>query len=123
MAKTSPRRKARLKRRQRIRKRLSGTSERPRMTVFRSSRHIYAQIVDDEKSVTLSEASSLTPEIKSMAGDLEDKKAVAKEVGRLIAQRAKEKGIGVVAFDRGGCLYHGRIKALADAAREGGIDF
>jgi large subunit ribosomal protein L18 len=93
------------------------------MAVFRSSKHIYAQIIDDERGVTIAAASSLTPEIRSKAGDLEDKKAVAKEVGRVIAQRAKEKGINVVAFDRGGYLYHGRVRALADAAREVGLDF
>jgi large subunit ribosomal protein L18 len=93
------------------------------MVVFRSSKHIYAQIINDEQGVTVAAASSLTPEIKGKAGDLEDKKAVAKEVGRIIAQRAKEKGANTIAFDRGGYLYHGRIKALADAAREAGLDF
>jgi large subunit ribosomal protein L18 len=123
MAKTSPRLKARLRRKQHIRKHISGTAERPRMVVFRSSRHIYAQIIDDERGVTIAAASSLTPEIRNKAGDLEDKKSVAKEVGRIIAQRAKEKGVNVVAFDRGGYLYHGRVRALADAAREVGLDF
>jgi large subunit ribosomal protein L18 len=93
------------------------------MAVFRSSKHIYAQIIDDERGITIASASSLIPEIKIKEGDLEDKKAVAKEVGRIIAQRAKEKGINTIAFDRGGYLYHGRIKALADAAREVGLDF
>jgi len=123
MAKTSPRLKARLRRKQHIRKHISGTAKRPRMAVFRSSRHIYAQIIDDERGVTIAAASSLIPEIRNKAGDLEDKKSVAKEVGRIIAQKAKEKGINVVAFDRGGYLYHGRVSALADAAREVGLDF
>ncbi|MCK4604008.1 MAG: 50S ribosomal protein L18 [Deltaproteobacteria bacterium] len=123
MAKTSPRLKARFRRKQHIRKHISGTAERPRMVVFRSSKHIYAQIINDEQGVTIAAASSLTPEIKSKTGDLEDKKAMAKEVGRIIAQRAKEKGVNTIAFDRGGYLYHGRIKALADAAREVGLDF
>ena len=123
MAKTSPRLKARLRRKQHIRKHISGTAKRPRMAIFRSSKHIYAQIIDDERGITIASASSLTPEIRSKAEDLEDKKAVAKEVGRIIAQRAKGKGVNVVAFDRGGYLYHGRIKALADAAREVGLNF
>ena len=123
MAKTSPRLKARLRRKQHIRKHISGTAERPRMVVFRSSKHIYAQIIDDERGVTIAAASSLIPEIRSKAGDFEDKKAVAKEVGRIVGQRAKEKGVNAVAFDRSGFLYHGRVKALADAAREVGLDF
>ena len=93
------------------------------MAVFRSSRHIYVQIIDDERGVTIAAASSLIPEIRNKAGDLEDKTAVAKEVGRIIAQRVKGKGVNVVAFDRGGYLYHGRVSALADAAREVGLDF
>ena len=123
MAKTSPRLKARLRRKQHTRKHMSGTAERPRMAVFRSNKHIYAQIIDDEKGITIAAASSLIPEIKSKAGDFEDKKAVAKEVGRIIAQRAKQKGVNAVAFDRGGYLYHGRVRALADAAREVGLEF
>jgi large subunit ribosomal protein L18 len=93
------------------------------MAVFRSSKHIYAQIIDDERGITIASASSLIPEIRSKAGVLGDKKAVAGEVGRIIAQRAKGKDVTVVAFDRGGYLYHGRVKALADAAREVGLDF
>ncbi|MFO8241057.1 MAG: 50S ribosomal protein L18 [Dissulfuribacterales bacterium] len=123
MAKTSPRLKARLRRKQHIRKHISGTTERPRMAVFRSSKHIYVQIIDDEQGNTIAAASSLISEIKSKAGDFKDKKAVAKEVGRIIAQRAKEKGIDAVAFDRSGYLYHGRVSALADAAREVGLEF
>ena len=123
MVKSSPKLEARLRRRQHIRKRLSGTLERPRMAVSRSNRHIYVQIIDDERGTTIAAASSLTPEIKAKVKDLEGKKAVAQEVGRFIAQKAKEKGISTVRFDRGGYLYHGRIKALADAAREVGLDF
>ncbi|MBW1925655.1 MAG: 50S ribosomal protein L18 [Deltaproteobacteria bacterium] len=123
MAKTSPKLKARLRRKQHIRKRISGTGNRPRMAIFRSSKHIYAQIIDDERGITIASASSLTPEIRNKAGDLGDKTAVAKEVGRIVAQRAKGKGINAVAFDRGGYLYHGRVKALAEAAREAGLDF
>jgi len=123
MAKTSPRLKARLRRKRHIRKHISGTTERPRMAVFRSSKHIYVQIIDDEQGNTIAAASSLISEIKSKAGDFKDKKAVAKEVGRIIAQRAKEKGIDAVAFDRSGYLYHGRVSALADAAREVGLEF
>ncbi len=123
MAKTSSKLKARLRRRQHIRKRLLGTLERPRMAVSRSNRHIYAQIIDDERGTTIAAASSLTPEIKTKLKDLKGKKAIASEVGRLIAQKAKEKGINTVTFDRGGYLYHGRVKALADAAREVGLDF
>jgi large subunit ribosomal protein L18 len=123
MAKTSPRLKARLRRKQHIRKHISGTAERPRMAVFRSSRHIYAQIIDDERGVTIAAASSLIPEIRNKARSLEDKKSEAKEVGRIIAQKAKEKDVNVVAFDRGGYLYHGRVSALADAARKVGLDF
>jgi len=123
MVKSSSKLKARLRRRQHIRKRLSGTLDRPRMAVSRSNRHIYVQIIDDERGTTIVAASSLTSEIKAKAKDLEGKKAVAKEVGRFIAQKAKEKGISTVTFDRGGYLYHGRIEALADAAREVGLDF
>ena len=123
MAKTNPKLRARLRRKQHIRKRLSGTSERPRMAVFRSNRHIYVQIIDDEQGHTIAAASSLTPEIRTKAKDLDDKKAVAREVGRFIAQKVKEKGITSVRFDRGGYLYHGRVEALANAAREVGLDF
>nr|HDN00983.1 50S ribosomal protein L18 [Deltaproteobacteria bacterium] len=123
MAKTNPRLKARLRRKQHIRKHISGTTDRPRMAVFRSSKHIYVQIIDDEQGITIAAASSLIPEIKNKAGDFEDKKAVAKEVGRIVAQRAREKGIDAVAFDRSGYLYHGRVRTLAEAAREVGLKF
>ncbi len=102
----------------RIRVKLSGTSERPRLNVYRSLNHIYAQVIDDQKGVTLVSASSLA--LKTKAGG---NVAAAKEIGKAVAERAVEKGIKKVVFDRGGFLYHGRIKALADAAREAGLEF
>ena len=106
----------------RIRKKLAGTPERPRLAVFRSQSHIYAQLIDDEAGRTLCAASSLE---KALKGDFKrgSNVAAAKAVGRLIADRAKEKGFAAVVFDRGGFQYHGRVKALADAAREGGLRF
>ena len=104
----------------RIRKRLRGTSERPRLAIFRSVAHIYAQVIDDTKGVTLAAASSTE---KGLADATGGNVAAAIEIGRKVAERAKEAGIGKVVFDRGGYLYHGRIKALADAAREGGLNF
>ena|ERR1700761_8849157 len=100
----------------RIREKLSGTTERPRLNVFRSTNHIYAQVIDDQKGETLASASSL--KLKT-GGNV----AAAKEIGKAIAEQATGKGIKKVVFDRGGFLYHGRIKALADAAREGGLEF
>ena len=102
----------------RIRQKMQGTTERPRLNVYRSLNHIYAQIIDDAKGETLLSASSLAPKVKT-GGNV----AAAKEVGKLVAERAIEKGIKRVVFDRGGYLYHGRIKALADAAREAGLEF
>jgi len=102
----------------RIRKKLQGTAERPRLNVYRSLNHIYVQVVDDSQGVTLVSASTVQAKIKT-GGNV----AAAKEVGKLVAERAKEKGIKKVVFDRGGYLYHGRIKALADAARESGLEF
>jgi large subunit ribosomal protein L18 len=109
----------------RIRKKLSGTTARPRLNVYRSVNHIYVQLIDDAKQATIVSASSL-----EQGKDGDSKKhigggniAAAKQVGKLIAERAKEKGIEAVVFDRGGYLYHGRIKAVADAAREGGLKF
>ena len=106
----------------RIRKKIRGTPERPRLAVFRSQGHIYAQVVDDDAGRTLVAASSLDKDLraKSRRGGTV---AAAKEVGTLIASRAREKGIAAVVFDRGGFQYHGRIKALADAAREAGLKF
>jgi large subunit ribosomal protein L18 len=102
----------------RIREKLSGTAQRPRLNVFRSLNHIYAQVVDDQKGETLAAASSIQLKLKS-GGNV----AAAKEIGKAIAEKAREKGIKQVVFDRGGFLYHGRIKALADAAREAGLEF
>ena len=108
-------------RRYRIRNRVSGTTNRPRLSVFRSSAHIYAQIIDDLQGVTLAQASS-RDDVKSLV-EGKGKVGTSTAVGKLLAQRAKEKGVTAVAFDRGGYLYHGRVKALADAARAGGLNF
>src|SRR5262249_32599387 len=107
---------------QRIRKRLSGTPVRPRLAVFRSNKHIYAQVIDDAKGTTLTAASSLDADAKK---DIKNggNAAAAQAVRKLVAERAKAKGIDAVLFDRGGYLYHGRVKALADAAREAGLKF
>ena len=106
----------------RIRKKISGTPERPRLAVFRSQSHIYAQVIDDGTGRTVCSASSLDETLKKDAKRGANV-ASAKAVGQLIATRAKEKGVEAVVFDRGGFQYHGRIKALADAAREGGLKF
>ena len=114
--------KARLKRHLRVRKKISGTAARPRLSVFRSSKHIYVQLIDDVGGVTLASASTVDKELSGKVkngGDVE----AARQVGELIAQRAKAKGFENVVFDRGGYLYHGRIQALADAAREAGLQF
>jgi large subunit ribosomal protein L18 len=105
----------------RIREKLSGTPERPRLNVYRSLNHIYTQLIDDTNGVTLASASSFGKKADETpyGGNI----AAAQEVGKLIAQRAQEKGIKKVVFDRGGYLYHGRVKALAEAAREAGLDF
>jgi large subunit ribosomal protein L18 len=110
------------RRKLRIRKRISGTSERPRLSVFRSNVHIYAQVVDDVQGKTLAAASTLSKELKGKGSEL-DKTAEAKAVGKLIGELCKKKGIEKVVFDRNGYIYHGRIKALADAAREAGLSF
>ena len=114
------RRLARARRHFRLRKKLSGSPQRPRLVVNRSSRHIAVQLVDDLAGHTLAAASSTEPDVRAMDGD---KKARAVRVGELIAARAKAIGVGAVVFDRGGYAYHGRIAALADAAREAGLDF
>ena len=110
---------ARLKRHKRVRGRIFGTSEKPRLCVFRSLKHIYAQIIDDDAQRTLVSASSLEKDFKLNGGNV----AGAHEVGKLISSRAIEKGIQNVVFDRGGYLYHGRVKSLADGARENGLKF
>ncbi len=104
---------------QRIRRKLRGTAERPRLAVFRSVAHIYAQVIDDTAGTTLVSASSVDKAGKANGGNV----AAAKTIGKLVAERAKEKGIGKVVFDRGGYIYHGRVKALAEAARAAGLEF
>jgi large subunit ribosomal protein L18 len=113
---------ARLKRKQRIRKKIDGSQERPRLCVFRSVRHIYAQIIDDSRGRTLAAASTLSKEIREKLGGLKKSEA-AREVGKLLAQRAQEKGIRTVVFDRNGFLYHGRVKSVAESCREHGLSF
>ncbi|HHY14442.1 MAG TPA: 50S ribosomal protein L18 [Firmicutes bacterium] len=116
------RREARERRHKRLRQRVVGTPERPRLNVYRSLHHIHAQIIDDSIGHTLVSASSVEPELRAKLGATGNQEA-AKEVGLALAQRAKEKGIAQVVFDRGGYIYHGRIAALADGAREGGLEF
>lgn len=106
----------------RVRNRMHGTEERPRLAVFKSARHIYAQVIDDNAGRTLAQASTLDPEVaKQVGGDARGNVAAAKLVGQAIAQRAKQSGIEQVVFDRGGFIYHGKVKAVADAAREAGL--
>ncbi len=114
--------KRRLRRRNHVRRKVVGTAERPRLSVFRSSKHIYAQLIDDHSGVTLAAASSLAPDVRSSLKYGGNVKA-AQIVGKKLAEAAKEKGIAKAAFDRGHYRYHGRVKALADAAREGGLQF
>ena len=114
------RRRSRTRRHARLRKKVSGTPARPRLVVNRSSRHMVAQLVDDVAGHTLAAASTLEADVRALEGD---KKAKAAKVGELLAVRAREAGVTAVVFDRGGYLYHGRIAALADAAREGGLEF
>ena len=111
--------KARLKRHDRVRRKISGTPEVPRLNVFRSDKHIYAQIIDDVNGVTLAAANSMSKDFDGNGGNVEG----AKKVGEMIAKAAAEKGIKDVVFDRGGYLYHGRVQALAEAARENGLNF
>ena len=110
----------RLKRHRRVRAKIAGTPERPRLNVYRSGSHIYAQIIDDKAGTTLCSASSLDKEFKGKSGG---NKEAAREVGKMIADRAKQKKITGVVFDRGGYLYHGRVKELAEGAREQGLEF
>lgn len=122
MAKTNPRTVGRLRRQKKVRKKIRGTAERPRLSVFRSTRHIYAQLVDDESGRTITGVSTLTAGVLNKlptGGNVE----AAKRVGRAVAEKAKERGVTRVVFDRNGFLYHGRVKALAEAAREGGLEF
>jgi len=122
MGKTNPKVVARLRRKKRFLKKIRGTQQRPRLCVFRSNKHIFAQIIDDERSTTLAAASTLSKEI---AGSLSKTGTVAaaRAVGELLGRKAREKQIDRIVFDRNGFIYHGRVKALADAAREAGLDF
>lgn len=117
---SAARRVGRSRRHFRLRKKVSGTPERPRLVVNRSSRHIHAQLIDDLAGHTLAAASTIEADVRSAEGDKKDRSA---KVGQLLAERAKVAGIDVVVFDRGGNKYHGRIASLADAAREGGLKF
>jgi large subunit ribosomal protein L18 len=118
--KSHDRRRARLRRHRRVRKSVIGSADRPRLAVFRSARHIYVQVIDDTTAKTIASASTLDASLK---GTKNAKKDSAAKVGALIAERVKAAGVTKVAFDRGGYAYHGRIAALADAAREGGLEF
>jgi len=113
----------RLRRKMRIRKKIVGTAERPRLTVYRSLKHIYAQIIDDERGHTLVSASTLDRHIRPLVSSVRPKTAQAEIVGRILAERALKAGIQKVAFDRNGYKYHGRVKALAEAARQAGLQF
>ena len=119
MVKKIDKKAQRVRRHTRVRGKISGTPERPRLNVFRSNANIYAQIIDDVNGVTLASASTLEKEFEGATGNAE----AAKKVGLKLAERAKDKGISAVVFDRGGYIYHGRVKALAEGAREGGLKF
>ena len=119
MVKQADKNKARLKRHKRVRAKISGTALRPRLNVFRSTNNIYAQLIDDVAGVTLATASTLDKELNGYGGN----KEAAKKVGKLIAERAAQKNITEVVFDRGGYIFHGRVKELAEGAREGGLKF
>ena len=122
MASTKKKQAARARRKRSIRKRLSGTAERPRLSVFRSNKHIYAQVIDDVTGATLAAASTQSEDVRG-ALDGKKKSEAAAVVGQVIAARCKEKSIESVVFDRNGFIYHGRVKAVADGAREGGLIF
>jgi large subunit ribosomal protein L18 len=122
MAKTNPKQLARERRHRRVRARISGTAERPRLNVFRSSEHIYVQVIDDLQGKTLVSASTIDGELRKQVAD-KNKTEAARIVGKTVAERAKAAGITTVIFDRGGWRYQGRVKALADGAREGGLEF
>ena len=122
MTNLSKMRNSRERRHLRVRKKISGTSDRPRLCVYRSANHIYAQVVNDSSGTTLAAASTLEPEVRSQVAG-KSKVDEAKTIGELVAKRAQASGITRVVFDRGGFMYHGRVKALADAAREAGLAF
>ncbi|MBR0062921.1 MAG: 50S ribosomal protein L18 [Oscillospiraceae bacterium] len=119
MVKKSDTNKARLTRHKRVRGKISGTADRPRLNVFRSTNNIYAQLIDDVKGVTLVSASTLDKEIEGNGGN----KEAARKVSKILAERAEKAGIKAVVFDRGGYVYHGRVQELAEGAREGGLEF
>ena len=123
MARYKTKQEQRQVRRYRIRKKVAGGAERPRISVFRSLNHIYAQLIDDVSGRTLAMADDKSPEIAAKLGDAKGKVGRARAVGKILAERAKAIGIHRAAFDRGGYLYHGRVKALAEGAREGGLEF
>ncbi len=122
MVSKESRQEIRVKKHMKIRNRFSGTAERPRLAVFRSNNHVYAQVIDDVAGKTLVSASTLEKDIKAELKNTDDTDAATK-VGEIVAKRALEKGIKAVVFDRGGYIYHGKVKALADAAREAGLEF
>ena len=122
MGATNPNKLARLKRKKRIRKNLNGTDQKPRMSVFRSSKHIYAQLIDDISGKTLASASSAEKEIKELP-KFESKVAMAEHVGKVLGERALKIGLKTVIFDRNGFLYHGRVKAVSEGARDVGLEF
>ncbi len=119
---SSERRESRLRRHQRVRSRVSGTTERPRLAVFRSLRHIYVQVIDDVQGRTLACASTVEPAVREQVAGMK-RRDQATTVGRIVAERARGIGVGAVVFDRGGFRYHGRVRALAEGAREGGLEF
>lgn len=122
MKRTKTLRAARIRRHARVRKNVNGTPERPRLAVYRSLSHIYAQVIDDVERKTIVAASDVEADVKSKVKG-KKKEEVAAMIGTLVAERAKEKGVSKVVFDRGGFVFHGRVKALAEAARESGLDF
>jgi large subunit ribosomal protein L18 len=122
MERSEVKREARLRRHRRVRKRVEGRDGRPRLSVFRSARHIYAQIIDDTQGHTLASASTLDKELRNELEGLK-KREQARLVGEILARRAKSQGVTRVVFDRGGCKYHGRVRSLAEGAREAGLEF
>jgi large subunit ribosomal protein L18 len=122
MGATNPSKLARLKRKKRIRKKLSGTDQKPRLSVFRSSKHIYVQLIDDVSGCTLAAASSMEKDVRDLP-KFENKVAVAEHIGKVLGERAIEKGVKKVVFDRNGFQYHGRVKAVSKGARDAGLVF
>lgn len=123
MARTNPRESGRALRQKRVRKQVRGTNARPRLSVYRSDKHIYVQVISDESGQTLTAVSTLSADLRSTLQEQTATLAAAKEVGTAVARRCQEKGIVQVVFDRNGFLYHGRVRALAEAAREAGLQF